>query len=83
MRVLLVISEVPPIRSGVARVAERLQQGLEARGHVVTTVSSGDMKRLVTGRGKTHDGAFLVATTTLQAQRLRRCGHPRPGSDIQ
>lgn len=43
MRILLVISEAPPVRSGVARVAEKLRGGLEARGHRVDILSRRDI----------------------------------------
>ncbi|MGB0388925.1 MAG: glycosyltransferase [Ardenticatenaceae bacterium] len=45
MKILLVISEAPPIRSGIARVAGELQAGLEARGHQVDILSSLDIPR--------------------------------------
>lgn len=45
MKILLVVSEAPPIRSGIARVAGELQAGLEARGHQVDILSSRDIPR--------------------------------------
>ncbi len=45
MKILLVISEAPPIRSGIARVAGELQAGLEARGHQVDILSTLDIPR--------------------------------------
>lgn len=39
MRVLEVISEAPPVHSGIATVAKELQNGLEALGHEVNVVS--------------------------------------------
>lgn len=40
LRILLVVSEMPPVTSGVARSVERLRRGLIERGHVVDAVSS-------------------------------------------
>lgn len=45
MRILLVISEAPPIRSGVARVADKLSRGLLGRGHEVDILSLHDIPR--------------------------------------
>ena len=41
----MVISEVPPIRSGVSRVATELSQGLRSRGHQVDILSITDIPR--------------------------------------
>ena len=43
--ILLVVSEAPPIKSGIARVAAELQSGLRAQGHRVDTLSSLDIPR--------------------------------------
>ena len=40
VRVLLIVSELPPVTSGVARSVERLRQGLIERGHSVDAISS-------------------------------------------
>lgn len=40
MRVLLIVSELPPVTSGVARSVDRLRRGLIERGHSVDAVSS-------------------------------------------
>ena len=45
MRVLVVVSEVPPIVSGVARCADRLVGGLTAAGHEVDVISSLEIPR--------------------------------------
>lgn len=45
MRILLVISEAPPVQSGVARVAEKLNNGLKGRGHHVDILSVQDIPR--------------------------------------
>lgn len=49
MRILLVISEAPPVKSGVARVAEKLSQGLTGRGHQVDILSLKDIPRYERG----------------------------------
>lgn len=49
MKILMVISEAPPVKSGVARVAEKLSQGLNDRGHQVDTLSIHDIPRLEWG----------------------------------
>jgi glycosyltransferase involved in cell wall biosynthesis len=49
VRVLLVISEAPPVKSGIARVADRLTRGLMSRGHQVDTLSLQDIPRLERG----------------------------------
>jgi hypothetical protein len=45
----MVISEAPPIKSGIARVAERLSQGLRASGHQVDILSQRDVPRIEYG----------------------------------
>ena len=49
MKMLLVISEAPPVKSGVARVAEKLSLGLTTRGYQVDTLSLHDAPRLELG----------------------------------
>lgn len=49
MKILLVITEAPPITSGVARVAHELSSRLRARGHQVDILSSLDIPRLELG----------------------------------
>lgn len=49
MRILLVISEAPPVRSGVARVADRLSQVLIGRGRQVDLLSLQDIPRYERG----------------------------------
>jgi glycosyltransferase involved in cell wall biosynthesis len=44
-RVLMIISEAPPIKSGVARVAEQLSRGLRGRGHHIEVLSLQDIPR--------------------------------------
>ncbi len=49
MKILMVISEAPPIKSGVARVADELSQGLRGRGYQVDILSLRDIPRLEWG----------------------------------
>jgi rhamnosyl/mannosyltransferase len=49
MNILKIITEAPPITSGVARVAHELTTRLTARGHRVETLSSHDIPRLELG----------------------------------
>jgi glycosyltransferase involved in cell wall biosynthesis len=49
MKILVIISEAPPIRSGVARVCEEINSRLRAAGHVVDTISVNDIPRLELG----------------------------------
>lgn len=45
MRILMIVSEFPPIESGVARCADQMAQGLRSRGHRVDVVSTLDVRR--------------------------------------
>jgi glycosyltransferase involved in cell wall biosynthesis len=49
MRVLTVVTEAPPIRSGVALTVEQLAGRLSARGHEVDVVSAADVGRVSFG----------------------------------
>ncbi len=49
MRVLMVVSEAPPIVSGISRVTAQLQQGLGALGVEIDTMSANDVPRLMFG----------------------------------
>ncbi|WP_432523764.1 glycosyltransferase family 4 protein [Kineococcus sp. SYSU DK006] len=49
MRALIVTSEAPPTVSGISRTVGRLAEGLRARGHVIDTVSSTEIPRIVFG----------------------------------
>src|SRR5512137_2108638 len=49
VRILLVISEAPPIKSGIARVADKLSRGLKGRGHQVDILSLQDVPRVERG----------------------------------
>lgn len=48
-RILMVISEAPPIISGISRVAAQLQQGIRSFGHDVDVISLNDVPRLAVG----------------------------------
>jgi glycosyltransferase involved in cell wall biosynthesis len=45
MRILMIVSEIPPIESGVARCADQMARGLRSRGHHVDIVSTLDVRR--------------------------------------
>ncbi len=45
MRILMLVSEAPPIKSGIARVAGKLTEGLRARGLQVDTLSANEIPR--------------------------------------
>ena len=45
----MVISEAPPVKSGIARVADELSRGLRGRGHTVDILSIHDIPRLEIG----------------------------------
>lgn len=45
----MVISEAPPVKSGISRVAAKLHDGLEASGHEVDTLSVQDVPRVELG----------------------------------
>lgn len=45
MKILMVISEAPPIRSGIARVADKLSRGLRELGYQVDQLSLNDIPR--------------------------------------
>jgi rhamnosyl/mannosyltransferase len=49
MRVLTVVTEAPPIRSGVALTVEQLAGRLDARGHDVDLISAADVGRVSFG----------------------------------
>lgn len=52
MKILKVITEAPPITSGVARVAHELSSRLRARGHAVDIISSHTIPRLELGEAR-------------------------------
>src|SRR3954469_12389074 len=45
MRVLMLVSEAPPIKSGIARVAGKLMDGLRQRGLTVDVLSANEIPR--------------------------------------
>lgn len=50
MRILLAISEMPPTKSGVARVGQKLYAGFVSAGHDVEVLSTEHTKRLSVGK---------------------------------
>jgi glycosyltransferase involved in cell wall biosynthesis len=65
LRVLTIASELPPVRSGVARSAGRVAADLAARGHTVETLSAADAWRQ-------HLGEFRVSALGSRFVRLER-----------
>jgi len=61
MKILMIISEAPPVTSGVARVAEKLQRGLKLRGHQVDTLSLHDIPRFEMGEIRLSSMPFKMA----------------------
>jgi len=49
VRILIIVSEAPPIVSGVSRCIERLTHGLQSRGHLVDVISANQIPRLMLG----------------------------------
>jgi rhamnosyl/mannosyltransferase len=49
MRILMIVSEIPPIESGVARCADQIVRGLRSRGHQVDVLSTLDIRRWTLG----------------------------------
>lgn len=49
IRVLTIVSEAPPVRSGIARAVDRLTGGLRSLGHEVDVVSTADVGRVELG----------------------------------
>ncbi|MCL7452529.1 MAG: glycosyltransferase family 4 protein [Anaerolineae bacterium] len=66
MRILLVISEVPPVRSGVARVAKRLSEGLSDLGYHVDLLSRRDLPHWELGE-------IRLSAMPLRLRSLREC----------
>ncbi len=64
LKILLVVSEAPPIRSGISRVAAELQKGLEGLGHKVDILSSVDIPRY-------NFGEFRLSTLLFHWRSLR------------
>jgi glycosyltransferase involved in cell wall biosynthesis len=52
LRVLIVVSEAPPIISGVSRCVEKVVQGLRARGASVDILSSNEFRRWTFGEAR-------------------------------
>ena len=65
LRILMIASEAPPIRSGIARSIERLQDGLCSRGHIVDVIAHPEVPRFVFGEVR-------LSALTLALPRLHR-----------
>ena len=52
MRILIVVSEAPPIVSGVSRCIDRVVRGLQAQGATVDVLSSNDIRRWTFGEAR-------------------------------
>lgn len=63
LRILTIASELPPVRSGVARSAGRVADGLEASGHSVDRLSSADAWRR-------HIGEFRFSALGVRFMRI-------------
>ena len=60
MKILMIISEAPPIKSGVARVAEKLSRGLRNRGMQVDILSLQDVPRWEFGEVRLSSMPFKI-----------------------
>lgn len=65
MKILMVISEAPPVKSGIARVADRLSCGLKEAGHQVDILSQADVPRI-------ERGEIRLSSMALRLPRLRQ-----------
>lgn len=65
MKILMVISEAPPVKSGIARVADRLSCGLKEAGHQVDILSQADVPRI-------ERGEIRLSSMALRLPQLRR-----------
>jgi rhamnosyl/mannosyltransferase len=65
MKILMVVSEAPPITSGVARVADCLSRGLQAVGHQVDLLSQQAIPRIECGE-------FRLSSMLLRLPHIRR-----------
>jgi glycosyltransferase involved in cell wall biosynthesis len=65
LNILILISEAPPIKSGVARVAEQLCLGLKAYGYQVDLLSANEIPRF-------ERGEFRLSSMPVELLRLRR-----------
>lgn len=68
LKILMVISEAPPVASGVARVAGHLQDGMEALGHRIDVISLRDVPRFV--KGEVRISSMLWMAPRLLLRRL-------------
>jgi rhamnosyl/mannosyltransferase len=64
MKILIIISEAPPIRSGVARVAKELKDGLARKEHKIDLLSLSDIPRFERGEMRLSSMAFHLPELT-------------------
>jgi glycosyltransferase involved in cell wall biosynthesis len=64
MKILMIISEAPPIKSGIARVAEQLSTGIRKRGHHLDILSINDVPRYELGE-------FRISSMPLKIREYR------------
>ena len=74
MRTLIIVSEYPPVASGVARSVDRLAQGLRGYGHEVDVLSGADAPYFVSGQVRLSGlgGRLLAGISPLFGAALRR-----------
>lgn len=65
MKILMIISEAPPVKSGVSRVAEKLSEGIRKRGHKIDTLSLNDIPRYELGE-------FRLSSMVFKLPQLRK-----------
>jgi glycosyltransferase involved in cell wall biosynthesis len=69
-RILLVVSEAPPVKSGIARSTNQLQQGMELAGYEVDVISLRDVPRVCAGEVRI--SSMLWKAPSLLLPRLRQ-----------
>lgn len=65
MKILMIISEAPPVKSGVSRVAEQLSEGIRKHGHKIDILSLNDIPRYEIGE-------LRVSSMFLKIPQLRK-----------
>lgn len=68
VKILMIISEAPPIRSGVSRVADEMSRGLRARGFHVDILSQQDVPRFERGEIRLSSMPLRLKTIRKQTQ---------------
>jgi glycosyltransferase involved in cell wall biosynthesis len=62
VRILIVVSEAPPVVSGISRCVDHLTVGLRSRGHTIDVISSADVPRLMIGEFRLSSFGLLWPT---------------------